>query len=348
MTKKETVGWRPTCDHAGAVVPCVVLDPFSGSATTGDAAMKHGARYIGIDLLPSNNTELAEPRLLGVLEGLKKPEDVELLVPGIFHGDSGTLLHRVRPESVRLVLSDPPYNTSRQNNFDTMGREGIDFDWDGDFDQEEWVRLADKALMPWGSMVIWNDWKILGLVAHLLIDLGYDVKRNLLWKKTNPMPRNTGRSAVQRTEMGLWAVKPGPSSRSWVFNKNPNKPYEDFVFDYGVPRAKDGRPRHQAKKPDGMFAEIIMTLTEPGDLVLDPFAGGGTTPWAAKATGRECIAFEQMEAWYNEAVLHTQEAPTSFAWPKPEPRAAEEVTEPEEVAPPKFRHVVRLKTERAP
>jgi hypothetical protein len=72
---------------------------------------------------------------------------------------------------------------SQENNFHTMGREGINFAWDGDFDQETWVRIADKALMPGGGIVIWNDWKVLGLVAHLLLDMGYAVKRPLTWVK---------------------------------------------------------------------------------------------------------------------------------------------------------------------
>jgi DNA modification methylase len=308
MRKIETTGWRQSCKckDPGEPIPCLVMDPFSGAATTGAAALKHGRRYLGLELLPSNNTEIAAPRLDAVLQARVPDEEIVYLPldSGVYRGKAENLLLRVPPASVRLILTDPPYNTSRKNNFHTMGRTGIDFEWDGDFDQEEWIILADKALMPGGSIVVWNDWKVLGIVAGVLTDMGYDVKRNFTWVKTNPMPRNTKRSFVQKTEAGLWAVKPGAK---WVFNKNPEKSYEDGIFTYGVPRAKKGRDRHQSKKPDAMFKEIIKILSNEDDLILDPFVGGGTTSYAAETTGRRSIAFEESEKWYEEAVAHWME-----------------------------------------
>jgi DNA modification methylase len=173
----ETIGWEPSCSckDAGGPVPSLVLDPFSGAATTGAIALRFGRAYLGLELFEASNTELAKPRLDAELEARKPPEQIEFLPTesGVYQGASEILLHRVQPESVRLILADPPYNTSRENNFHTMGREGIDFEWDGEFDQEAWIRIADKALMVGGSIVIWNDWKVLGLIAHLLEDLGY-------------------------------------------------------------------------------------------------------------------------------------------------------------------------------
>ena len=305
----ETLGWAPVCKckDAHAVGP-LVLDPFSGSGTTGAVALRHGRRYIGLELTPSNNAEIASPRLDAELEARKAPDQIEFFPTesGVYHGASEILLHRVPPESVRLILTDPPYNTSRENNFHTMGREGINFEWDGGFDQEAWIRLSDKALMPGGSIVIWNDWKVLGLIAHLLLDMGYDVKRNFTWCKTNAWPRNTDRSPVQRTETGLWAIKPGAK---WVHNLRPHHNYEDLVFHYGVPKLGKkkkaaGRERHQTKKPDDMFREIIQIFSNPGELILDPFAGGGTTAYAAEAEGRRHISFELKEKWYRETKLH--------------------------------------------
>ena len=303
MRPIETVGWKQTCKckDTGDPVPCIVMDPFSGAATTGAVALKLGHQYIGLELIESNNTEIATPRLEGTLATKREPELVDWLptTSMIYHGRAEILLPRVPAASVRLILTDPPYNVSRDNNFRTMGRTGIDFSWDGDFDQEEWVRLADHALMPGGSIVIWNDWKNLGILAHLLQDLGYSVKRNLVWTKKNPFPRNRGRSIVQRTETGLWAVKPGAK---WVFHWDTNKPYEDGIYDYGVPRGVKGRPRHEALKPTKMFQEIIRTFSDPGDLILDPFAGGGTTAQAAELEGRRHICFELDPGWYEEAL----------------------------------------------
>lgn len=300
-----TVGWEQTCKcvNPGAPVPCLVMDPFSGAGTTGAVSLQHGRRYLGLELFPDNNIEIAKPRLDAVLEAAKTPTELVYLpdASGVYHGKAEILLHQVVPNSVRLILTDPPYNVSRENNFDTMGRTGIDFEWDGNFDQETWVRLADKALMPGGSIVIWNDWKVLGLVAHLLIDMGYDVKRPLTWLKANPWPRNVQSSPVQRTEYGLWAVKKVKKSDKWVHNLREHQSYEDLVFNYPIPSGKKGE-RHPTKKPDDLFREIIQIFSNPGDLVLDPFAGGGTTAFAAEAEGRRHISFDEKEQWYLESL----------------------------------------------
>lgn len=312
----ETIGWEPSCKckDAGAPVPSLVLDPFSGAATTGAIALRHGRAYLGLELLASNNTEIAGPRLDAELEARKAPNQIEFLPTesGVYLGAAEILLHRVEPESVRLILTDPPYNTSRENNYHTMGREGINFEWDGGFDQETWVRLADKALMIGGSIVIWNDWKVLGLISHLLMDMGYEVKRPLTWIKSNPWAPNPESNPAQRIEAGLWAVKRVKKTTKWIHNRRPHHSYEDLVFYYGVPRGSKkreaaGRFRHETKKPDDMFREIIQIFTMPDDLVLDPFAGGGTTAFAAEAEGRRHISFELSEKWFNETRLHAAE-----------------------------------------
>lgn len=218
---------------------------------------------------------------------------------GFYHGNAYLLLPRVRPESVRLVLTDPPYNVSRENNLQTMGRRGIEFEWDGEFDQKSWLHLADKALMPGGSIVIWNDWKNLGFIADELLTLGFDVKRDLRYIKTNPFPRNRDRSFVQSGEVGLWAVKSGAK---WVFNRREDKGYERGEFYYPTVRDKV----HPSKKPDGLFEELIEILSDPGDMVLDPFAGVGTMATGAQKLGRQHISFELNDTYYASAVERLQ------------------------------------------
>jgi site-specific DNA-methyltransferase (adenine-specific) len=203
-------------------------------------------------------------------------------------GDSFKLLKRVEPESVRLLLTDPPYNVTQENNLRTMGRRGIDFEWDGDFDQVGWLHLGVRTLMPWGSIIIFNDWKNLGQIAEALRVLGMEVKRCFQWYKSNPMPRNTKRLPVQRCEYALWAVKPSTQRPKWVFNPDPSKGYEDGIFSY--PIQKD--PLHKTKKPDDMFEEIIRMFSEPDDLILDPFSGTGTLAIAADRAGRRHISME--------------------------------------------------------
>ena len=218
----------------------------------------------------------------------------------VYMGDAFTLLKRMQPGSVQLLLSDPPYNVSKSNNFrKSMGRRGLDFgEWDRAFDQFGWLDDAVEALAPAGAMVIWNDWKLLGFIAAQLESMGMVVKRQLRWRKKNPFPRNILRTPVQGDEYALWAVKrTGSKCKGWTFKRRPGYKYERGEFEYPVVQGSS----HPTKKPDGLFQDIIEMFSKPGDLVLDPFAGTGTTAVAAQRTGRRHISFELEPSYFKLA-----------------------------------------------
>jgi len=238
------------------------------------------------------------------------------LETGIYNGDCRKLLPVIEPGSVQLVLTDPPYQISRANNFETMGRGSIDFPWeDEELALDQWLPMADRILKPSGSMIVWYDFWKLHEVRAILEELGYDVKRAVQWTKTNPWPRNKERSAIQAFEMGLWAVKPKKRGSKWVFNRRPEASYETLMFENddiiicktGVARMPRGRARHKALKPLGMFRDLVKIFSNPGDLVVDPFAGQGTTACAATLEGRLQISFEKDRNWFNEATDRWEE-----------------------------------------
>ena len=236
-----------------------------------------------------------------------------MLDEGIYLGDSLRLLKKVTPESISLVLADPPYNVSRKNNLKTMGRRGIEFSWDRGFDQTGWLSPAITTITPGGAIIVFNDWKNLGDIAKALKLLGMNVKRTLQWYKTNPIPRNKDRVPVQRMEYAVYAVKPG---EKWTFNRGAAptklrkcckpyleveakycgdcgrriapKGYEDGIFYH--PIQKDAL--HPTKKPDRLWEDIIKVFTNKGEWVLDPFAGSGTLAIAGTRTGRKHISFD--------------------------------------------------------
>lgn len=214
----------------------------------------------------------------------------------IYFGDAFELLKLVQPGTVRLILTDPPYEVSQANNLHTMGRRSIDFgEWDYGFDQLGWLEDAVQTLVPGGSIIVWNDWKLLGFLSARLQELGVVVKRQLRWKKSNPFPRNITRVPVQGDECALWAVKPGAP---WVFNIRRGHKYERGEFTYPVVR----NSIHPTKKPDHLFRDLIKMFSNKGDLILDPFAGSGTTAVAAQSTGRRHINFELNEDYFHLAV----------------------------------------------
>lgn len=216
----------------------------------------------------------------------------------IIRGDAFQLLKEVPANSIRLILTDPPYCISRENNFHTMKvkRTSLDFgEWDHGFDQTGWLEDACNALLPGGSIVIWNSFENMGVLAEALTSLGMSVKRQLLCLRTNPMPRNRDRLFTSSIQNAVWAVKPGGKKPAWVFNRRNDK-YETGVFFYPTQKSK-----HPTKKPTGLFQEIIEILSNKGDWVLDPFAGLGTTGVAAKTTGRNFLCFELDETFYGLA-----------------------------------------------
>jgi site-specific DNA-methyltransferase (adenine-specific) len=222
------------------------------------------------------------------------------LTPAVYQGDCFDLLEKVPESSVRLLLSDPPYDTGRENNLETMGRTSLDCPWDGAIDHLRWLKLADQALRPGGSLVCFYDWKKINELTNIAEhELGYAVKRPIIFRKTNPFPGNRTRLPTQSIEMGFWAVKPGAK---WVFECPKEITYADFLwFDAGVPRTGKGKPRHEAMKPLDLFKGLVEILTLPGDVVLDPFCGSGTTAVAAAGCGRIPICFELDEGWALEA-----------------------------------------------
>lgn len=176
-----------------------------------------------------------------------------------------------------------------------MGRRGIDFgSWDKEFDQFTWLGPAIETLVPGGSMVVWNDWKLLGPIASHLTTKGMIVKRMIRYKKTNPFPRNIKRVFVQDCEYALWAVAPGGK---WVFNLRPGVSYERGEFTYPVVHGSS----HPTKKPTALFSDLITILSNSGDTVLDPFVGSGTTSIAAEQLGRRHIAFEIDKGYFDLA-----------------------------------------------
>lgn len=129
---------------------------------------------------------------------------------------------------VDCILTDPPYNISRKNNFTTMGRAGIDFGkWDYGFNQSKWIKECVPLLRNGGSIIIFNDWKNLTCIVEALESSGCVVKDLLRWEKSNPMPRNVNARYVVDFECAIWAVK---GKKRWVFNKPKDTPYLKGAF----------------------------------------------------------------------------------------------------------------------
>ena len=220
----------------------------------------------------------------------------------LYNEDSLDTIKTLKGGSINLVLTDPPYNIARNNNFTTMGRSGIDFgEWDKGFDQFSWLNELPRILHKDGSVIIFNDWKNVGEIAKYCESIGLTIKDMLRWKKSNPMPRNRDRRYVTDFECAIWLTN---KDAKWTFNRLSDT-YQRPEFNYGVVNGKE--KVHPTQKPVQMLEEILLIHSNKNDIVYDGFMGSGSTGIACLNCNRRFIGVEKETKYYNLAVKRIQE-----------------------------------------
>ena len=214
-------------------------------------------------------------------------------------------------ESVDMIFGDPPYNLQlagdlhRPNNTRVNG---VEENWDRftDFAHYDdftfrWLTAAQRILKPTGSIWVIGSYHNIFRVGTALQDLGYWILNDIIWRKSNPMPNFRGKRFTNAHETLIWCSKSQDSKPT--FNYRAMKALNDdiqmrsdwlFPICGGKERLKlDGRKAHPTQKPEGLLHRIILASTNPGDVILDPFFGTGTTGAAAKKLGRNWIGIER-------------------------------------------------------
>ena len=230
------------------------------------------------------------------------------LLPGeqeIFeHTDSISLLATLRNETVDLVLTDPPYIISKPSGFKSVvhGEQRFAVSTEhGEWDKPENFSLEDlrdsvfeyyRVLKKHGTMITFCDlWKISD-VKRIMEDAGFKQIRLIEWLKTNPVPLNSGRNYLSNArEVALLGVK--------VSKPTFNSSYDNGVYQFPICHEK-GR-FHPTQKPLMLMYQLIEKHSNPSDVVLDTFAGAGTTLLAAKNLGRGFIGCELDEDYFDQA-----------------------------------------------
>lgn len=217
----------------------------------------------------------------------------------LIHGNSYTIAKELQQNEIKVdhIITDPPYNISQDNNFSTMKRprKGVDFGkWDKKFDLYSWIDDYTKLLKSNGSIIIFCSYRF---ISHIIDKLELNdmvVKDVLIWKKSNPMPRNVDRRYVQDTEFAIWAVK---KNAKWIFNKPSNKSYLRSCFETSTVSGKE-RTSHPTQKSLKLMEEIIKIHTNENDVILDPFMGSGSTGVAAIKNNRKFIGIELEKEYF--------------------------------------------------
>ena len=224
----------------------------------------------------------------------------------IYNESYNNTIKRMKRQEIKVdaIITDPPYNISRENNFTSLGRSGIDFgQWDKGFNQKKWIRTAAPIVKEGGSIIIFNDWRNMGIIADALERNGFIVKDILRWKKKNPMPRNVNRRYVTDFELAIWAVK--GDKEKWTFNNHKEGYYlrPEFIYSAYVASKKRIHPTQKSIK---LIQDIIKIHTNVGDTIYDPFSGSGSISFAAKKENRNYIGSEINQDYYLASIERLQ------------------------------------------
>ncbi|HEV2574920.1 site-specific DNA-methyltransferase [Methylocella sp. CPCC 101449] len=231
----------------------------------------------------------------------------------ILVGDCIAEINRLPAESVDLVFADPPYNLQLEGALsrpDQSVVDAVDDDWDkfasfADYDRftREWLDAVRRVMKPDATIFVIGSYHNIFRVGTILQDKGFWILNDIVWRKANPMPNFRGRRFTNAHETMIWASRDA-QAKSYTFNYDALKAGNEdlqvrsdwfFPICTGAERLKDesGRKTHPTQKPEALLARIIMATSKPGDVVLDPFFGSGTTGAVARRLGRSFIGTER-------------------------------------------------------
>lgn len=236
------------------------------------------------------------------------------LADSVIAADALEVLPRIAAETFDMVFADPPYNLQLQNELyrpNLTKVDAVDDAWDqfSDFAAydaftEAWLAQVKRVMKPSATLWVIGTYHNIFRVGKVLQDLGFWILNDVVWVKANPMPNFRGVRFTNATETLIWAVK-DKSVKDYTFNYELMKEFNDgkqmrsdwyFPLCRGEERlTEDGKKVHSTQKPLALLERIVLASSQEGDLVLDPFAGTGTTAHAAAKHHRKFCMIELNE-----------------------------------------------------
>jgi DNA modification methylase len=242
---------------------------------------------------------------------------MQLPLNQIIQGDCVDVMNSLPEGSIDLIFADPPYNLQLQNDLhrpDMTKVAAVSDDWD-QFDSFEaydqftlnWLRACKRVLKPAGTIWVIGSYHNIFRVGKIMLDLGFWILNDVIWIKTNPMPNFRGVRFTNAHETLIWASR-DPGSK-YTFNHHAMKELNEekqmrsdwwlLSLATGAERLQDenGEKAHSTQKPQSLLYRVILSSSKPGDVVLDPFFGSGTTGAVAKLLHRNWVGIERDEKY---------------------------------------------------
>src|SRR5262245_1944106 len=237
----------------------------------------------------------------------------------IIVGDCVAEMAALPAASVDLVFADPPYNLQLRSELkrpDDSRVDAVDDDWDKfasfeayDAFTRAWLLACRRVMKPNATLWVIGSYHNIFRVGAALQDLGFWILNDVVWRKVNPMPNFRGRRFTNAHETLIWAAR--EPNKGYTFNYEALKAGNEDIqarSDWTIPlctgeeRLKDRNKKlHPTQKPEALLARAILAASRPGDVVLDPFFGTGTTGAVAKRLGRRFIGIEREPAYADAA-----------------------------------------------
>lgn len=257
----------------------------------------------------------AHPKLNKLIAAIREEWEQKIGVQ-IIHGDFNDEIRKIADNSIDLILTDPPYGISEYQGVTKVGNQLVtaNFDKDDEWDTvnpeefyerlESWVMQWARVLRPGGALVTFCDKALVSDLWNLCKQQGLKPKNTIVWVKTNPTTAGLARKNLKSaTEFMVWAIKPGAE---YTFNEADGWDRSNVILAPlcgGYERLKDakGETLHPTQKPEPVLRPLIEAFSNRGELILDGFAGVGSTGKVAKDGGRKFIGIE-MNPSYVEAM----------------------------------------------
>jgi DNA modification methylase len=237
----------------------------------------------------------------------------------VVQGDLLEVLPTLPEQSADLIFADPPYNLQLRQELrrpDMSVVDAVDDDWDkfadfASYDRftRDWLAACRRVLKDTGTIWVIGSYHCIHRIGAAMQDMGFWLLNEVVWVRTNPMPNFRGVRLTNAHETLLWARKSRDQKR-YTFNYHALKELNDgkqMRSDWHLPICSgaerlrvDGVKLHSTQKPEALLYRVILASTNPGDVVLDPFFGTGTTGAVARRLGRHFVGVER-EAAYVEA-----------------------------------------------
>ena len=269
---------------------------------------------------------------MGVMERVKAPvakraskpaskvAPADLPLDSILQGDCVEMMRSLPAASVDMIFADPPYNLQLGGDLhrpDGSQVDAVNDEWDkfdslGTYDRftHAWLAEAKRILKPGGSIWVIGSYHNIFRVGAALQDQGYWILNDIVWRKANPMPNFKGTRFTNAHETLIWASM-GEKAK-YTFNYRAMKTLNDELqmrSDWLIPICggqerlkKGGHKVHPTQKPEALLYRILLACSNPGDVILDPFFGTGTTGAVAKRLGRHFIGIEREDDYIAAAL----------------------------------------------